>query len=289
MAAGAGCRGTARHGLCSAVRCDCPRSDLEPVLLRGTRELGGGARFATELVSFTQDDRGTAALVRGTESGESRTLRADYLLAADGPHSTVRERLGIGQTEPGVLFHRLSIAFRSRMLRKAMGEDYFVPCYVTDPAGQGVLQPVDDTQRWVFQLPWFPEKGQTPERFTTTPLRGKCGQPLRRPKHPYADRGYDHEVYRDNVRRFQITPHLARRGAGHGSGLGVYRWVVDGAEMACSMRQNALVAVEPAQPHSRDFSTSTSQPGPARQGASTWTEPRYTILTLWHSAPTMRR
>ncbi|MFE5109503.1 hypothetical protein [Streptomyces sp. NPDC056663] len=42
------------------------------------------------------------------------------------------------------------------------------------------------------------------------------------------DRGYDHEVYR-KVRRFQITLHLARRCTGHGSGLGVYRWVVEGA------------------------------------------------------------
>jgi transposase len=61
------------------------------------------------------------------------------------------------------------------------------------------------------------------------PIRGKRGQPLRRPKHLYADRGYDHETYRDQVRRFQITPHIARRGTDHGSGLGVYRWVVEGA------------------------------------------------------------
>lgn len=27
----------------------------------------------------------------------------------------------------------------------------------------------------------------------------------------------------------QITPHVARRGTGHGSGLGVCRWVVEGA------------------------------------------------------------
>ena len=33
-------------------------------------------------------------------------------------------------------------------------------------------------------------------------IRGKPGQPLRRPKHLYADRGYDHESYRDQVRRF---------------------------------------------------------------------------------------
>jgi putative polyketide hydroxylase len=154
------------HGLCSAVRCDCPQSDLEPVLLRGIRELGGDVRFATELMSFTQDDRGVAAVVRDTESGESRTLRSDYLLAADGSRSTVREGLGIGQTGPGVLFHRLSIVFRSRMLREMVGEDHFVLCYVTDPAGQGVLQPVDDKERWVFQLPWFPERGQTAEQFT---------------------------------------------------------------------------------------------------------------------------
>jgi hypothetical protein len=42
-------------------------------------------------------------------------------------------------------------------------------------------------------------------------------------------RGCDHEVYRDKVRRFQITSLLARRGTGHGSALGVYRWVVEGA------------------------------------------------------------
>ncbi|GAA2276271.1 IS5 family transposase [Streptomyces hawaiiensis] len=61
------------------------------------------------------------------------------------------------------------------------------------------------------------------------PIRGKRGQLLRRPKHLYADRGYDHESYRDQVRRFEITPHIARRGTEHGSGLGVHRWVMEGA------------------------------------------------------------
>jgi transposase len=61
------------------------------------------------------------------------------------------------------------------------------------------------------------------------PIRDKRGQPLRRPKHLYADRGYDHKPYRDQVRRFEITPHIARRGIEQGSGLGVYRWVVEGA------------------------------------------------------------
>src|SRR5487761_265952 len=61
------------------------------------------------------------------------------------------------------------------------------------------------------------------------PIRGKRGQPLRRPTRVYADRGYDHDKYRDQVRRLQITPIIARRGAELGSGLGVYRGVVEGA------------------------------------------------------------
>lgn len=62
-----------------------------------------------------------------------------------------------------------------------------------------------------------------------SPIRGNRGQPLRRPEHLYADRGYDNDIYRDKVRRFQITPHIARGGDEHGAGLGVHRWVVEGA------------------------------------------------------------
>ncbi|MGW7380808.1 hypothetical protein [Streptomyces sp. NPDC054794] len=36
-------------------------------------------------------------------------------------------------------------------------------------------------------------------------------------------------MYRDRVRRSEITPIIARRGTGHGSGLGIHRWVVEGA------------------------------------------------------------
>lgn len=63
------------------------------------------------------------------------------------------------------------------------------------------------------------------------PIRGRSGQSLRRPRRVYADRGHDHDVYRDKIRRLQITPVtvIAQRGTGHGSGLGVYRWVVAGA------------------------------------------------------------
>ncbi len=59
------------------------------------------------------------------------------------------------------------------------------------------------------------------------PVRGKRGRPRRRPHRVQGDRGYDSEPHRQEVRARGITPVLAKRGTEHGSGLGIYRWVVE--------------------------------------------------------------
>ncbi|TDB94881.1 IS5 family transposase [Actinomadura sp. 7K534] len=59
------------------------------------------------------------------------------------------------------------------------------------------------------------------------PVRGRVGRPRRRPGRLLADRGYDHDKYRRLVRARGIKPVIAHRGAPHGSGLGVHRYVVE--------------------------------------------------------------
>lgn len=59
------------------------------------------------------------------------------------------------------------------------------------------------------------------------PVAGKVGRPRQRPEELYGDRGYDSEGHRDELRGRSIDPKLARRRTEHGSGLGVYRWVVE--------------------------------------------------------------
>lgn len=59
------------------------------------------------------------------------------------------------------------------------------------------------------------------------PVRGKAGRPRRRPDELYADRGYDSEPHREELRDRGIEPHLAKRRTEHGSGLGFYRWVIE--------------------------------------------------------------
>ncbi|WP_435840822.1 IS5 family transposase [Streptomyces cinnamoneus] len=56
---------------------------------------------------------------------------------------------------------------------------------------------------------------------------GLVGRPRRRPDTLLADRGYDHDKYRRLVWATGVKPVIARRGVTHGSGLGVYRWVVE--------------------------------------------------------------
>lgn len=58
-------------------------------------------------------------------------------------------------------------------------------------------------------------------------VRGKPGRPRRRPERLHADRAYDSDPHRRWLRARGIQPVIARRNTDHGSGLGVYRWVVE--------------------------------------------------------------
>jgi transposase len=59
------------------------------------------------------------------------------------------------------------------------------------------------------------------------PIGGKPGHPRKRPDRVTGDRGFDGEDEREKLRRRGIEPELAKRRTPHGSGLGVYRWVVE--------------------------------------------------------------
>ncbi|MGK3937234.1 FAD-dependent monooxygenase [Streptomyces sp. RP5T] len=146
--------------------CLCSQNDLEPVLLDHAGRLGGDLRYGTELLSFEDGPAGVTAIVKSRETGEHTTVLADYLVAADGPRSPVREQLGIGQSGPGELFSNVSITFRSRRLADVVGERRFIVCYLTDPEADGALLPVDNRENWVFHAPWHPERGETLEEFT---------------------------------------------------------------------------------------------------------------------------
>jgi 2-polyprenyl-6-methoxyphenol hydroxylase-like FAD-dependent oxidoreductase len=86
---------------------------LEPLLQKRAAELGADLRFATEMISFQQDSTGVTAEVRHRDTGEAYTIRAAYMIAADGPRSHIREQLQIPIEGRGVLSHSITIYFRA--------------------------------------------------------------------------------------------------------------------------------------------------------------------------------
>jgi len=59
------------------------------------------------------------------------------------------------------------------------------------------------------------------------PIAGKVGRPRKRPDCVQGDRAYDSQGHRDALRKLGIDSVLAKRRTEHGSGLGVFRWVVE--------------------------------------------------------------
>jgi transposase len=59
------------------------------------------------------------------------------------------------------------------------------------------------------------------------PVRGAVGAPPRVPRQVMGDRGYDSDPHRMKLSCRGIATAIARRNSGHGSGLGVYRYVVE--------------------------------------------------------------
>jgi 2-polyprenyl-6-methoxyphenol hydroxylase-like FAD-dependent oxidoreductase len=104
----------------------CPQSQHEPRLIGELWRRGGEVRYDTELVSFTQDEAGATSRIVDRATGTSYDLHSDYLIAADGAHSKIRETPGIGTKGLGELAeHQIFVYFRadwSELIRNCEGD-----------------------------------------------------------------------------------------------------------------------------------------------------------------------
>lgn len=137
---------------------------LEPVLLKTARERGGDLRFYSELLSFEQDKTGVTATIVDRATGVQRTIRADYMIAADGANSPIRRMLGVATSGRGVLGHLLNVLFEADLTDFVRGREFSI-CTIERPEVQGLLVSINNTDRWVFHIGYDLQKGQTPEDF----------------------------------------------------------------------------------------------------------------------------
>jgi len=113
---------------------------LEPVLRARAEQMGGDLRYGTELIGFEQDEQGVTATIRERKSSNTRTVRAQFLVAADGANSMVRRQLGIGQHGAGSIGHFLSIIFESDLdLIEEFHKRQATMCFLANDTVSGTL------------------------------------------------------------------------------------------------------------------------------------------------------
>jgi 2-polyprenyl-6-methoxyphenol hydroxylase-like FAD-dependent oxidoreductase len=137
---------------------------LEPVLLESARERGGDVRFYTECTEINQDEKKVTASIRNRETGETTTVIADYLIAADGANSRIRSQLDVPTTGRGTMGHLLNILFEAD-LKELVDKREFSLCVIDRPEVTGILTSINNSNRWVFHLSYDPSRNEKPEDF----------------------------------------------------------------------------------------------------------------------------
>jgi len=101
------------EGFSPTVRVFINQDALEPIIRERALELGATLRNRAEVVAIEQDDDGATATVRDLDSGEESTVRARYVVAADGSRSPMRGRLGIGMHGHPDLSRSITVYFKA--------------------------------------------------------------------------------------------------------------------------------------------------------------------------------
>jgi len=144
--------------LSPSERCSAGQDVVEPILLRHAQSFGADIRFGTELASFTQDKNGVEAVLRDRATGERSLITANYLIAADGNRSPVRQALGIGVEGRGTLSHNISILFEAADLAAVLKRQGFALYYLQNKDFTGVFVSTDDPRIGQVSVEYDPQK-----------------------------------------------------------------------------------------------------------------------------------
>lgn len=205
-----------------------PQSDTERILTDRLAELGGLVRRPAEVAGVRQDDDGVTATLT---TGES--IRARFLVGADGMHSTVREQAGIGFT--GDAYAHSFVLADVRMDWQLPGDEvmlYFAP------AGLVVVAPLPGGRhRIVATLDQAPERPSLADVQALLDERGPRRAPARVREVVWSSRFRVHHRIADRYRHGRIflagdAAHVHSPAGGQGMNTGIQDAVALAAVLA---------------------------------------------------------
>ena len=112
---------------------------LEPILRDRALRAGASVVQGVEVTEVRQDADGVTVVARHVEGGRQQEFRGQYLIAADGGHSKVRELLGIPCTGRGVFSNSVTIYFTADLSPWLGGKAWSI-IYVSNPQLSGFFR-----------------------------------------------------------------------------------------------------------------------------------------------------
>jgi 2,4-dichlorophenol 6-monooxygenase len=134
---------------------DIPQNYLEPILVRTATERGTQTRFSTEYLSLDQDQDHVDVRVRDRLTAEEYTIRARYVIGADGARSQVAADLGLPMVGAMDIAGSMNITFRAD-LSAHVGHRPSVLYWVIQPGsnvggiGAGLVRMVRPWNEWLI-------------------------------------------------------------------------------------------------------------------------------------------
>jgi 2,4-dichlorophenol 6-monooxygenase len=144
---------------------DIPQTYLEPILVRNAAARGAQLRFSTEYLGHTQDADGVTVRVRDRLSGDTSTIRARYLIGADGARSPVADDIELPMEGAMDIAGSMNITFKAD-ISQHVGHRPSVLYWVIQPGsnvggiGAGLVRMVRPWNEWL--IVWGYDIGQPP-------------------------------------------------------------------------------------------------------------------------------
>ena len=130
--------------------CFCPQVLLEPLLAELARERGARLRFGATVDGLEIGPDVVTATIGGEQ------IRADYVIAADGAGSPIRERLGIGGWTLPPTHHYVNVFVRADLTELVADGRTFSQCEFANEAVRGLILSKNNTDEWSFHLEYDP-------------------------------------------------------------------------------------------------------------------------------------
>ena len=153
--------------LSPSMNCVCAQDDLEPVLrAHAEAQPLGDVRFNTEVSELEQDAHGVTAVLVDRQTNRRSTVRASFVIAADGAQSRIREQLGIPRLGRENVYDSVNILFKADLTAWTAQRPAAL-YFVENPRMRATFLTINGTDRWGLLVNNLKAYGYSPEQFST--------------------------------------------------------------------------------------------------------------------------